>query len=247
MKTITFSFIKGGVGKSSIAMLMANYIAKLMGTLIVDADPQHSTTFFYLPDRADTPQNLSNVLKGKSVLENIVSTSMNVNILPSSLELINYRNMELGFFGDTLAEASEFYKYCIIDTAPNLDNVTINCLLASDIIVTPVQFSNFDYKSALFYRNLLTQLGLIDKWRILFNKFKPVKSGGSIAAEYLALYNDTFGGHILKSRIPESAIIKQYFDTGSLITKAKSKQKIFNAFTELAKELTGITEKPEVF
>lgn len=248
MQTITFSAIKGGVGKSSLAILTANFLAASnKKVLVIDADPQNSATFYYQPDSRDMKENLANVLKGENILDNIIPTSKDVNLLPSSLELINRRNDDVGILSLAITEVRKLYDYCIIDTAPNFDNVVINCLLAADVIVTPVQFSNFDLKSAVFYNNLLKGLFIDDKWRVLFNKFKPVKTGNSLSAQYLSMYNDKFKEHILKSRIPEIAVIKQYFDTASRISKAKSKLKAYDAISLMAREITGKALMAEAF
>lgn len=240
MQTITFSAIKGGVGKSSLAILAANFLAASGArVLVIDADPQNSATFYYKPDNRDMPENLANIMTGDSILNNIAPTSKGINLIPSSLELINRRNDDINILTVALAEVRKLYDYCIIDTAPNFDNVVINCLMVSDIIVTPVQFSNFDYKSAIFYNNLLKNLRIDDKWKVLFNRFKAVKTGNSLAAQYLSIYNETFTHHILKSRIPESTVIKQYFDTASRISKAKSKLKAYEAICETVCEITG--------
>lgn len=247
MQTITFSAIKGGVGKSSMAILTANILSAAgYKVLCIDGDPQNSMSFYYLPDTRDIKESLAEVLTGSSVEDNILQAE-NLSIIPSALELITCRDINPHTLGNALGSVSGKYNYCVIDTAPNFDGVTLNCLAAAEVIVTPVQFSNFDYKSAVFYRDLLRDIEIADKWKVLFNRFKPLKTGGSIAAEYLALYNNTFGSHILKSRIPESALIKQYFDISSRITTAKSKLNVFEALTGFVSEITGKKIKPEAF
>lgn len=247
MKTITFSAIKGGVGKSSMAILTANILASAgKKVLCIDGDPQNSMSFYYLPDTQDIKESLAEILTGSRVENNIIQAE-NLSIIPSALELITCRDINPHTLGETLGSVSDKYDYCVIDTAPNFDGVTLNCLAAADVIVTPVQFSNFDYKSAVFYRNLLQDIEIEGEWKVLFNRFKPLKTGGSIAAEYLALYNNTFGSHILKSRIPESALIKQYFDTGNRITTAKNKLNVFEALTGFVREITDKKINLEVF
>lgn len=250
MQTITFSSIKGGVGKSSLAILTANILAATGAKILfIDADPQNSATFYYQPDNPDMKESLANILSGQAACDNIINNAggTGIDLIPSSLELINRRNDDVSILISALAPMQGAYDYCIIDTAPNFDNVVINCLAAADKIVTPVQFSTFDFKSALFYQSLLSGMGLDDRWGIIFNKFKPVRTGNSLAAQYLEIYSNTFGSHIFKSRIPENSLIKQYFDTAGRITKAKSKMIVFDAITDLVTEITGNQINAEAF
>ena len=247
MKT-TYSAIKGGVGKSSLAILTANYLAGCgYQTLIIDADPQNSTTFYYLPD-TKTDKSLAAVLQSGDITGNILSTDIEgVSIIPSALELFTLRNCDTGVLKKVLPSVNEMYDFCIIDTAPNFDNVVINAILAADLIVT-AQLTAFDLKSAIFYKALLHKLGKVDEWRIVHNKFKAVKSGGSAAGQLLTLLEANFKSNILNSRIPEAAILKNYFNAQETITKAKTKVQVFDAITALVTELTGnITATAEVF
>lgn len=244
MKVITFSAIKGGVGKSSLAILTANLLAKTgKRILVIDADPQNSMTFYYIPDTTDykttTLGNFANVLNNSVIDDNIVSIKGidNLSIIPSSLELLTCKDISLNILKDKLVNLN--YDYCIIDTAPTFDNLTLAVLNASDIIITPIHFSGFDYKSAVFYENLLKDLNFYDKWKLLINRFKSLKIGGSLAAEYLSLFTNTFSNKILSARIPESSIIRQYIDTGIKISPAKNKINVFESLISLKKEITG--------
>lgn len=55
MKTICFSSIKGGTGKSSLCILLANYTAAAgYRVLVADLDIQNSATSYYL----DSPEEV---------------------------------------------------------------------------------------------------------------------------------------------------------------------------------------------
>ncbi len=243
MITITFSAIKGGVGKSSIAILLANILNKSgLKVLCIDADPQNSMSFYYLPDSRDITASLANILNNFSdIKENIVTTDIGIDLIPSSLDLINCRNVDTDILSKQLMKVKKIYDYCIIDTAPTFDNIVHNCILSADKIISPVQFSNFDYKSSLFYKNLMCELGLEFKWHILINKCKTFRTGTSITAQFFDIYNSSFS-NILKNRIPDTSLIKHYFDTGANITK--SKVKIYDALIDLTSEI--VENKVEV-
>lgn len=251
MQTITFSAIKGGVGKSSLAILTANCLAASGAkVLAIDADPQNSLSFYYNPDSLDNEASLASVLTGDKAANHIIPTAIqNISLIPSALELIKCRDCEPMELAKALQCVSEVFDYCVIDTAPTYDNVVLNCINVADKIIIPAQFSSFDYKSAIFYRGLLTDAGAADKFQIVFNRFKRILTGTSINAQYLEAYNNAFGvhGEIVKNRIPDSAIIKQYFDTGARITRAKLKLNIFNAIVAFVEEITGSKLSVEAF
>jgi chromosome partitioning protein len=251
MRKLAFAAIKGGVGKSSLAILTANYLAACgYRVLVIDADPQNSSTFYYLPDTR-TDKSLAEILsKGTgqkaAVLENIVETDIDgVSIIPSALELILLKNCDTNILKDALADVNE-YDFCIIDTSPNFDSVVVNAVLAADKVITPVQLTSFDLKSTVFYAALLEETGKLDDWRIVLNKFKPVRSGGSIAAQILSMFESNFGGRILESRIPDTTLFRNYVNSTESITRAKSKIQSFAAMENFVEEVADITTSEEV-
>jgi chromosome partitioning protein len=250
MTTITFSAIKGGVGKSSLAILTANFLASCgYKTLIIDADPQNSTTFYYLPD-TKTDKSLAAVLQNGDIITNIIDTNIEgVDIIPSALELFILRNCDTGILEKVLKPVGKCgYDFCIIDTAPNFDNVVVNAILSANLIITPVQLTGFDLKSTIFYKSLLHEIGKLDEWRIVHNKFKPIKSGGSVSGQLLTMFESSFKKSILNARIPETVVLKNYFNTQDSITKAKAKLQTFEAITSFVTEVAGnITVSAKAF
>ncbi len=251
MRTITFSAIKGGVGKSSLAILTANALAANgKSVLIIDADPQNSTTSYYFPElpKEIANRNLANVLAGELLLDNRVSTSKHekIDLIPSSLDLLMQRNCDTSELKAKLASgAAGFirYDYCIIDTAPTLDNVVISCLSAADIIITPITLTSFDLKSAAFFKQQLEHLDLLDNWALLINKYRPVKSAGSIAASILKLLDSDYFANqygqpaLLNAKIPESAAVKAYVETNTTISRAKDKVSVYDAMASFLGEI----------
>ena len=124
MKTITFSAIKGGVGKSSLSIILANILHKSkMKVLVIDADPQNSTTFYYMPDSADYKKNnnivgnLANILQGASIEDNIVNINgmENLYLIPSALELLMCKDISPDTLKLKLQDIQNYY-YCITNT-----------------------------------------------------------------------------------------------------------------------------------
>lgn len=68
-KTITVFNPKGGVGKSSIISSLSYELTKYGKTLLIDCDPQGSSTYIYLDEELNKPEN-----QNKNLLENFKDT-----------------------------------------------------------------------------------------------------------------------------------------------------------------------------
>ncbi|HUW71166.1 MAG TPA: ParA family protein [bacterium] len=88
MKSIYFSSIKHGTGKSSLCILVANYAAAAgYRVLVADLDLQNSTTSYYLdsPDEVDR-KNIASVLHTEYLAADIIHSNYpGIDLLASSL------------------------------------------------------------------------------------------------------------------------------------------------------------------
>jgi chromosome partitioning protein len=251
MDVITFSAIKGGVGKSSLAILTANYLGAAGNrVLMIDFDIQNSATFYYLEDyEAAEGRNLSAALQNNDLPGNIVP-GLFVDVIPASLKLVNLRTIATKTFKRLLPQIQQQYDYVIADTPPTFDNLVLNAIEAADRIVTPVQLTLFDYKSAVFYKEQLElETEKAGNWKVLYNRFTEPRTDNpeTETNQYLTLFADTFGDHILNTRIPDTRQVQKAIDTKTAVTTAKAKEKLFSAIAELAGEITGKEYTAEKF
>lgn len=137
MKTISIANQKGGVGKSTTALLLGEGLA-LSGyrVLLVDLDSQGNLTdslgaavsygvqaLFDAPDR----------LRGE-----IVHTPR-VDLLPANPFVVcDTTEPDPCAIREALKQVGADYDYCIIDTAPGLGNILLNALTASDSVIIPI-------------------------------------------------------------------------------------------------------------
>ena len=113
----------------------------------------------------------------------------------------------------------------------------MNALHAADLIITPVAFSQFDLKGALFYQaHLKRDTEKLAAWRILFNFYRPARSDNpdALRNQYETLFRGTFGTTIAPVTIPESALVRRSIDTGEKITAAAAKAVLHEAVEALA-------------
>lgn len=147
MKVITIASLKGGVGKTTAAVFLAQALSmKGQRVLLVDLDPNNNSTDYFLRD-ADTEaieaRNVYHALAGEMPLDaTIWPTTFNLDVIPAtptlakiSLELARDPGSVLRF-RETLREGD--WNFVILDTPPALTLELTAGIYAADVILCPV-------------------------------------------------------------------------------------------------------------
>lgn len=245
MKTIAFCSLKGGTGKSSLCILTGNYLAKSgFRVLMIDFDIQNSLSFYYVDDfdMVDS-RNLALALQTRDLTAHILESHYhpNLKVIASSYNLVDLRAINEKILCRLLPQITERFDYCLFDCPPTLDNIVLNALHGADLIISPCRLSKFDYKGLVFLKEKIDlEVDALDKWKILINFFRPPRSDNedNMINQYLSLFHDTFD-NILDFRIPESIHVQKSIDLFEVISKAKNKEKLFQAFEEMVGYVTG--------
>lgn len=145
-KVIALANQKGGVGKTTSAINIAAYLAKMdRNVLLVDLDPQGNSTsgLGYSKDQVETslyevitnPSHLQSAII-KTPYTNLSLIAANNNLAGAELTLAraNGREFVLKKILENLT-----YDYILIDCPPSLGLLTLNGLVASDYLLIPTQ------------------------------------------------------------------------------------------------------------
>lgn len=203
---ITVANFKGGAAKTTHSVHLAQYLA-LHGyrTLLIDLDSQASATsmFGHIPDeefdRLETLYRLFTLNDAERIasLQPLVRPTYwdGLDLIPANLGLYSTefelpvrqaRQRELRFWrilGDSLTSIDDSYDVVICDCPPSLSYLSINAVMAANLLLVPIPPSMLDFSSAgrffrMIYETLWTlaqaeggQVKRFDAVRLLVSKY----------------------------------------------------------------------------
>lgn len=163
MKTIAVMTPKGGTGKTTTVVCLAHLLAKEgKKVLVVDGDMQGDASRVlgaYEPDYCGIAKLLESHVSlweeeqctteeqtQKSRIENIDVIPGNEYLLRTSARLMLETNNpnQTERVKMILEEVQDKYDYCVCDCAKFLDMVTINILVAADLLIIPIKCGGYE-------------------------------------------------------------------------------------------------------
>jgi flagellar biosynthesis protein FlhG len=179
-KVISVTSGKGGVGKSSVVVNLADSLARLgRQVLVVDAEP--GTGAICRLFGVDAPYSMSQVLSGEKSLDEIVVAAVGgVRIIPAGIGMQQYQSLtpngRLSLL-QGMARLQELFDFVLIDTGAGIPaNVTGFASAAREVmlVVTPEPTSITDAYALV--KTLSGRYGSL-RFRLLVNRCRDAEEG----------------------------------------------------------------------
>ncbi|ASJ27789.1 ParA family protein [Borrelia turicatae] len=181
---ITIASIKGGVGKSTSALIFATLLAQKHKVLLIDIDTQASVTSYFYRKVKElytdlVNKNIYEVLIDKiSINKSIISIDSNLDLIPSYVTLhkvnrVAYKYMLKEFkLKIEIGRLENNYDYVILDTNPSLDFTLTNALVCSDYVIVPMTAEKWAVESFEVLDFFIKELEIFLPIYILITRFK---------------------------------------------------------------------------
>lgn len=143
---------KGGSGKTTTAVNLGAYLARLSKTvLLIDLDPQANSTIHLGLKPHEVEMSIYDIMMDeKSFSDIVLNTDVeNLSIAPANINLSGAEIELAGIVGremvlkDAVEEIKNGYDYILIDCPPSLGLLTVNALTIAKELIIPVQTEFF--------------------------------------------------------------------------------------------------------
>lgn len=229
MTVISFGNFKGGVGKTTSALLFGYVLSEFKNkkVLLIDTDPQTNLTeLIELTFKKEINYN-NNIYTASfnsgSFANSVQKINENLDIISGSWDMLSfedeaknkYKKSGLStIFRNKLDSIKDQYDYILFDTAPTTNLVTDNVIFSSDYVLITTQTLPSAFKSTKKYYQYLESLSHVSDDFELLGVIPYLVGKSATDKEYLAKYHEFFKDDLFKSVIRLSDRVKTWSGSG---------------------------------
>jgi chromosome partitioning protein len=240
---------KGGVGKTTTSVNLAGALSELGArVLAIDVDCQGDLSSILMDDHESLPLTVADLFTdaGVGAAEVIQTTRFpNIGLVPADRRL-NAVDATHDFLAspyltaieDVLAEVVDDYDYAIMDCAPRSHLSAFAALVASDLVLVPVEVENFAVRS----------IAVIEEDVAIARRFNPdlqlkyflskVATNSKTQERCRAVLTDALGEvNVFRTAIPMMATFRSAINVRQPLTKNKPKTKAADVVRQFAAEV----------
>jgi len=241
---------KGGVGKTTTAInLAASFAAAEVNTLLVDCDPQsNASSGLGLPKdpgRVSTYHVLMQANTGEEALQRVELEQLWVipshkNLIGANIELVDQERREFRL-RDALAPLRDRFEFIVIDCPPALDLLTLNCLVAADTVLIPMQAEYFALEG------ISELLDTVERIRVNLNPTLAIEGvvltmfdeRTNLAQQVTSELRNYFGEKLCATTIPRNVRLAEAPSHGKPALLYDVRSRGAESYIRLAKEIMG--------
>lgn len=246
---ITTTHIKGGVGKSTLTILLAKVLSAAgYKILVIDMDYRNNSISYYFNSEFGidliNEKNIFNVFNQQSIENNIIKINDNIDFIHSHIKLKNYKNTEYFRLKKILKPIKDKYDYILIDTNPSDDSLESSTYYASDKLIIPTFMDIYCYQATEAMIGIVNEHEIQDlKIHIAINRYEAPKSNAKEDSYSVQIYNlfmeqADFKDYYLSNKIIDSKYIKQAIDNKDFkIKNSGDYKRVFECIKSFVEEI----------
>jgi chromosome partitioning protein len=248
-RIISIANQKGGVGKTATT---TNLGASLLGlghrVLVVDMDPQGNLTSSFGP-RPDSDATIADALLDRKVPVPRLTVydrgdGGQLDLVPASVSLAAAEAALMNKLGrefrlrDQLLAVADRYDFILIDTPPSLGLLTINSLVAAQLVLIPTEARFFSLQGLQMLQESIDEILYINPnlriLGILLSKFDRRLREEQTVAAYL---RENWGDLVFTTSVGTNSKILEAASAGVPLVELGGSQRAADMYRSLAEEV----------
>ncbi len=244
---------KGGVAKTTTALSLGGALVELgYQILLIDLDPQANLSLALELEPNPLAKSFINLIMEDMPLETTIKpTSIEkLDLLPANKELglservLPSRSGYETLLSNIIQKTHKSYDFVLIDCGPFLGALTMNALMASNLLILPTQA---EYFSVFALRNMMGLIRQVRakgnpklRYRLLITLFDKRNGIHRMLSEHL---HNTFTGGVLDSIIEVDTKLRESPIAGLPINYHSEKSRAATQYRSLAQEILQYVKK----